>query len=452
MIEHNCHDFGMENLKHPGDSVVTGYGKIFGRLVFVYAQDATVFGGSISKVHAQKICKIIDQAIAVGSPVIGLNESGGARIQEGIDSLAGVAEIFQKNVLASGVVPQICLVMGPCAGGAVYSPALMDFTLMVKNSSYMYVTGPDVIKTITQETVSHEDLGGYMIHSSKSGVCCGTFENEIEALNGLRDLITYLPSSNREKMPILPYNEDKDNLNSLDFLVPLDSSKAYDMRLVVRLLVDIYSFYELFPDFAPNIIVGFARIKGETIGIVANQPLKLSGAIDINASIKAARFVRFCDCFNIPLITLVDVPGFLPGTQQEHAGIIRNGAKLLFAYAEATVPKITVIIRKAYGGAYDVMSSKHLLADSNYAWPSGEIAVMGSQAAVQIIFRKVNDQSKAEQEYIEKFASPYPAARKGYIDEILLPNETRDRIASDLEMLREKLQTRPKRKHSNIPL
>lgn len=453
LLVHNCTDFEMDKQKHPGDSVITGYGKIYGRLVFVYAQDATVFGGSVSKSHAAKVCKIIDQAISVGAPVIGLNDSGGARIQEGVDSLAGVADIFQQNVFASGVVPQICLVMGPCAGGAVYSPALMDFTFMVKGTSYMYVTGPDVVKTITQEKVSHEELGGSLVHSTKSGVCCGTFENEIDALTSLRNFMTYLPSSNRERAPTLSKSSSGgSDRDSLDYLIPLDKSRAYDMRLVVQQLADFDSFYELFGEFAPNIIVGFARFNGETVGIVANQPLVSSGALDINASIKAARFVRFCDCFNIPLVTLVDVPGFLPGTKQEHGGIIRNGAKLLFAYAEATVPKITVIVRKAYGGAYDVMSSKHLRGDSNYSWPSGEIAVMGPQGAVQIIFRKSKDPSKAEQSYKEMFATPYPAAQKGYVDELLLPSETRDRIFGDLEMLRGKEQSQPKRKHSNGPL
>ncbi|KAJ3257370.1 hypothetical protein HK103_004590 [Boothiomyces macroporosus] len=443
----------MEENKIYGDSIVTGYGKINDRLVFVYAQDATVFGGSVSKAHAFKLCKVIEQAMQVGAPVIGINDSGGARIQEGVDSLAGVADIFLKNVEASGVVPQISLIMGPCAGGAVYSPALMDFTFMVKNTSYMYVTGPEVIKGVTNELITHEELGGSDIHTTKSGVAHLAFNNELEALENIRDFFNYLPLSNNDPAPVKPTEDSPHRIcSSLDYFIPTDSSKAYDMKYIIHEIVDKSTFYELSPDFASNIITGFARFDGATVGIIANQPLELSGALDINASIKAARFVRFCDAFNIPLVTLVDVPGFLPGVQQEHGGIIRNGAKLLYAYAEATVPKITVITRKAYGGAYDVMSSKHLKADANYAWPTGEIAVMGAKGAVEIIFRNVKDKTKIENDYANKFSNPLPAAIKGYLDDIIVPSQTRNRIISDLKMLARKKISKPKKKHGNIPL
>ncbi|KAJ3305403.1 hypothetical protein HDV03_001497 [Kappamyces sp. JEL0829] len=460
-VEHDCHDFGSQSkkvwkalqLQVPGDSVVTGYGKIYNRLVFVYAQDATVFGGSVSKVHAMKLCKIIDQAMMVGAPVIGLNDSGGARIQEGVDSLAGVADIFLKNVLASGVVPQVSLVMGPCAGGAVYSPALMDFTFMVDSASYMYVTGPDVVKAVTNERVTHEELGGAVVHTTQSGVSCGSFGDEIEALASLREFFTYLPSSNKKMSPTMAAIDDRNrSCDALAHFIPPDSNKAYDVKYILRQVADKNSFWELYRDFASNIVIGFARMDGRTVGMVANQPLVSSGVLDINASIKAARFVRFCDAFSIPLVTFVDVPGFLPGTLQEHGGIIRNGAKLLYAYAEATVPKITVITRKAYGGAYDVMSSKHLRGDANYAWPTGEIAVMGSKGAVEIIFRNVHDKEKAEAEYRELFANPYPAARRGYLDDVILPQDTRKRIIDDLEAFSNKSVANPWKKHGNIPL
>ncbi|KAJ3273285.1 hypothetical protein HDV01_004643 [Terramyces sp. JEL0728] len=430
-----------------GDSIVTGYGKINDRLVFVYAQDATVFGGSVSKAHAFKLCKVIEQAMQVGAPVIGINDSGGARIQEGVDSLAGVADIFFKNVEASGVVPQISLIMGPCAGGAVYSPALTDFTFMVKNTSYMYVTGPEVIKAVTNELITHEELGGSDVHTTKSGVAHLAFNNELEALENIREFVNYLPLSSKDSAPVKPTQDSPHReCSSLDYFVPTDSSKAYDMKYIIHevrqpneKIVDESIFYELSPDYASNIITGFARFDGATVGIVANQPIELSGSLDINASIKAARFVRFCDAFNIPIVTLVDVPGFLPGVQQEHGGVIRNGAKLLYAYAEATVPKITVITRKAYG-------------DANYAWPTGEIAVMGAKGAVEIIFRNVEDKTKIENDYANKFSNPLPAAIKGYLDDIIIPSQTRIRIINDLKMLARKTITKPAKKHGNIPL
>ncbi|MBX9621454.1 MAG: acyl-CoA carboxylase subunit beta [Alphaproteobacteria bacterium] len=456
-VEHRCHDFHMENNKIPGDGVVTGYGTIQGRQVFVFSQDFTVFGGSLSETHAEKIAKIMDKALQVGAPVIGLNDSGGARIQEGVESLAGYATIFQRNVLASGVIPQISVIMGPCAGGAVYSPAMTDFIFMVKHSSYMYVTGPDVVKTVTHETVSHEDLGGALAHTQKSGVADLAFENDIEALLEVRRFFEFLPLSNREAPPLKETSDNPDRMDlSLDRLVPMNSSKGYNMKDLLTKVVDEGDFYELQPDFAANIIIGFARMAGETVGFVANQPLVLAGCLDIDSSRKAARFVRFCDCFNIPLVTFVDVPGFLPGTTQEEGGIIKHGSKLLFAFAEATVPKVTVITRKAYGGAYDVMSSKHLRGDVNFAWPSAEIAVMGPRGAVEILFKKdLKNKEKIDaytQEYGEKFTNPFVAASRGYIDDIILPHTTRMRICRSLKMLKNKRIENPWKKHDNIPL
>ncbi len=456
-VEHRCHDFGMAEQKIPGDGVVTGYGTINGRLVFVFSQDFTVFGGALSEAHAEKICKVMDQAMKVGAPVIGLNDCGGARIQEGVASLAGYAEVFQRNVLASGVVPQVSLIMGPCAGGAVYSPAMTDFIFMVKDSSYMFVTGPDVVKTVTHEKVTQEELGGAVTHTTRSGVADLAFENDVEALLQLRRFIDFLPASNREKPPLRPSADspDRDEL-SLDTLVPDNANKPYDMKELIEKVVDEGDFFELQPSYARNIIIGFARMEGSTIGIVANQPMVLAGCLDIDSSLKAARFVRFCDCFNIPIVTFVDVPGFLPGTAQEYGGIIKHGAKLLFAYAEATVPKVTVITRKAYGGAYDVMSSKHLRGDVNFAWPSAEIAVMGPKGAVEIIFRSdIGDPAKLEartEEYREKFANPFVAGSRGFIDDVIMPHGTRRRICRSLAMLRDKQLSNPWRKHGNIPL
>ncbi|KKJ75290.1 methylmalonyl-CoA carboxyltransferase [Kiloniella litopenaei] len=456
-VEHRCIDFGMEQQSVPGDGVVTGSGTINGRLVFVYSQDFTVFGGSLSASHAQKIIKIMDKAMEVGAPVIGLNDSGGARIQEGVDSLAGYAEIFQRNAMASGVIPQISMIMGPCAGGAVYSPALTDFIFMVKDSSYMFVTGPDVVKTVTHEEVTAEELGGAITHSSKSGVADLAFENDVEALLELRRFMGFLPSSNREKAPSKPSADpaDRDEF-SLDTLIPDNPNKPYDMQELISKIVDDGEFFEIQPDYAGNILVGLARVDGETVGVVANQPMVLAGCLDIASSIKAARFVRFCDCFNIPLVTLVDVPGFLPGTSQEYNGIIKHGAKLLYAYAEATVPKVTVITRKAYGGAYDVMSSKHLRGDVNYAWPTSEIAVMGPKGAVEIIFRQdIGDTEKIEErteEYRQKFANPFVAASRGFIDDVIMPHGTRRRVSKALRMLKNKQQQNPWKKHSNLPL
>ncbi len=456
-VEHNCSDFGMETQKVPGDGVVTGSGTINGRLVFVFAQDFTVFGGSLSERHASKITKIMDMAMKVGAPVIGLNDSGGARIQEGVASLAGYAEVFQRNVLASGVIPQISLIMGPCAGGAVYSPAMTDFIFMVKDSSYMFVTGPDVVKTVTNEVVTQEELGGAVTHTTKSGVADVAFENDIEALLATRDFFDFLPLSNRHDLPERPCTDPWDRRDdSLDTLIPDSANKPYDMHELIRKTVDEADFFELQPAHAANIITGFGRIDGRTVGIVANQPMVLAGVLDIKSSKKAARFVRFCDAFEIPIITFVDVPGFLPGVAQEHEGIIKNGAKLLFAYAEATVPKITVITRKAYGGAYDVMASKHLRGDLNYAWPSAEIAVMGAKGAVEIIFRKdIGDPEKITtrtREYEERFANPFVAASKGFIDEVIMPHSTRRRIALGLRKLRDKQLENPWKKHDNIPL
>ncbi|HUI19278.1 MAG TPA: acyl-CoA carboxylase subunit beta [Alphaproteobacteria bacterium] len=456
-VEHRCGDFGMETQKIPGDGVVTGWGTVSGRLVFVFSQDFTVFGGSLSEAHAEKICKIMDQAMKVGAPVIGLNDSGGARIQEGVASLAGYAEVFQRNVLASGVIPQISLIMGPCAGGAVYSPAMTDFIFMVKDSSYMFVTGPDVVKTVTQESVTQEELGGAVTHTTRSGVADGAFENDVEALLALRRFIDFLPASNREKPPMRPSEDSPERIElSLDTLVPANPTKPYEMKELIEKVVDDGDFFEIQADYARNIVVGFARMEGATIGIVANQPMVLAGCLDIDSAKKGARFVRFCDCFGIPIVTFVDVPGFLPGTAQEFGGIIKHGAKLLFAFAEATVPKVTVITRKAYGGAYDVMSSKHLRGDFNYAWPTAEIAVMGPKGAVEIIFRQ--DSGDAEkiarrtEEYREKFANPFVAGHRGFIDDVISPHSTRRRVCRALAMLREKRLENPWKKHDNIPL
>ncbi len=456
-VEHRSSDFGMADQKVPGDGVVTGWGTVNGRLVFVFSQDFTVFGGSLSEAHAEKICKVMDQAMKVGAPVIGLNDSGGARIQEGVASLGGYAEVFQRNVMASGVVPQISMIMGPCAGGAVYSPAMTDFIFMVKDSSYMFVTGPDVVKTVTHETVTHEQLGGAVTHTTKSGVADLAFENDVEALLQLRRFIDFLPASNRERPPVRPTADEADRPEtSLDSLIPANPNKPYDMKELILKVVDEGDFFEIQPAFAGNIITGFARMQGSTVGIVANQPMVLAGCLDIESAKKAGRFVRFCDCFNIPIVTFVDVPGFLPGTKQEYGGIIKHGAKLLFAYAEATVPKVTVITRKAYGGAYDVMSSKHLRGDVNYAWPSAEIAVMGPKGAVEIIFRAdAGDPEKIEartEEYRQKFANPFVAASRGYIDDIIKPRNTRRRICRALAMLRDKQLENPWKKHDNIPL
>jgi len=456
-VEHRCDDFGMADNKVPGDGVVTGFGTINGRLIFAFSQDFTVFGGSLSEPHAQKICKIMDKAVQVGAPVIGLNDSGGARIQEGVASLAGYAEVFQRNVTASGVVPQISMIMGPCAGGAVYSPAMTDFIFMVKDSSYMFVTGPDVVKTVTHETVTLEELGGAITHTTKSGVADKAFENDLEALLELRRFMDFLPASNRDSPPVRPTEDPGDRQDpSLDTLVPSDPQKPYDIKELIEKVADDGDFFELQPDYAGNIVIGFARIEGAPVGVVANQPLVLAGCLDIASSVKAARFVRFCDCFNIPILTFVDVPGFLPGTAQEYGGIIKHGAKLLFAYAEATVPKVTVITRKAYGGAYDVMSSKHLRGDVNYAWPSAEIAVMGPKGAVEIIFRAdLDDPKKIEartEEYRQKFANPFVAASRGFLDDIIMPHNTRGRVARALRMLAGKRLENPWKKHDNLPL
>jgi propionyl-CoA carboxylase beta chain len=456
-VEHNCVDFGMEATRIPGDGVVTGSGTISGRLVYVFSQDFTVFGGSLSERHAQKICKIMDIAMKVGAPVIGLNDSGGARIQEGVASLGGYAEVFQRNVLASGVVPQISLIMGPCAGGAVYSPAMTDFIFMVKDSSYMFVTGPEVVKTVTNEVVTQDELGGAITHSTKSGVADLACEDDVEALLRTRAFFDFLPLNNRVGVPFRPSADDPERIEmSLDTLVPSSAAKPYDMHELIRKVADEGAFFELQPGHAGNIITGFARVEGSTVGIVANQPIVLAGCLDIAASKKAARFVRFCDAFSIPIITFVDVPGFLPGVAQEHNGIIKNGAKLLFAYAEATVPKITVITRKAYGGAYDVMASKHLRGDLNYAWPTAEIAVMGAKGAVEIIFRSdIGDKeaiAERTREYEARFANPFVAASMGFIDEVIMPHSTRRRIAIGLRKLRTKKLENPWKKHDNIPL
>ena len=456
-VEHDCHDFDMAQNIVPGDGVVTGHGTINGRQIFVFSQDFTVFGGSLSAAHARKINKVMEQAMKVGVPVIGLNDSGGARIQEGVASLAGYADVFQNNVLASGVVPQISMIMGPCAGGAVYSPAMTDFIFMVKDSSYMFVTGPEVVKTVTNEEVTQEELGGALTHTTKSGVADKAFENDVEALSQLRRFMSFIPSNNREQAPVRITADPIDRVeNSLNTLVPANPNTPYDMKELIHKMVDEGDFFETQPTYAANILTGFARIEGHSIGIVANQPMVLAGCLDIASSIKAARFVRFCDAFNIPIVTLVDVPGFLPGTSQEYGGIIKHGAKLLFAYGEATVPKVTLITRKAYGGAYDVMASKHLRGDVNYAWPSAEIAVMGPKGAVEIIFRSDRDdpekiEAKTE-EYRRKFANPFVASSLGFIDDVIRPHNTRSRIAKSLRMLRTKKLENPWKKHNTMPL
>ncbi len=456
-VEHRCADFGMEAQRIPGDGVVTGHGTVNGRLVFVFSQDFTVFGGSLSEAHAEKICKVMDRAMKVGAPVVGLNDSGGARIQEGVASLGGYAEVFQRNVLASGVVPQVSVIMGPCAGGAVYSPAMTDFIFMVEDTSFMYVTGPDVVRTVTHETVTHEELGGARTHARRSGVADLALDNDIEALLQVRRFLGFLPSSNREAPPLRPTEDPIDRREpSLDSLVPDNPNKPYDIKELIRKTADEGVFFELQPDWAANIVIGFARYGGQPVGVVANQPMVLAGCLDIDSARKGGRFVRFCDAFNLPIVTFVDVPGFLPGTVQEYGGIIKHGAKLLFAYAEATVPKVTLITRKAYGGAYDVMSSKHLRGDVNYAWPQAEIAVMGAKGAVEIIFRQdIGDEEKIAgrtAEYAEKFANPFIASARGYIDDVIRPRNTRFRICRSLEVLRNKRLENPWKKHDNIPL
>ena len=456
-VSHRCTDFGMEENRYPGDGVVTGWGTINGRQMYVFSQDFTVFGGSLSETHAQKICKIMDMAVQNGAPVIGLNDSGGARIQEGVASLAGYAEVFQRNILASGVVPQISVIMGPCAGGAVYSPAMTDFIFMVRDTSYMFVTGPDVVKTVTNEVISAEDLGGAKTHTSKSSVADGAFENDITALAEVRRLMDFLPLSNREKPPVRPFFDDADRTDdSLDTLVPDNPNLPYDIKEAIAKLADEGDVFEIQADFARNIITAFIRLEGSTVGVVANQPMVLAGCLDIDSSRKAARFVRFCDAFEIPIVTLVDVPGFLPGTAQEYGGIIKHGAKLLFAYGEATVPKVTVITRKAYGGAYDVMASKHLRGDINYAWPSAQIAVMGAKGAVEILYRSELDDKEfvaaRTAEYEERFANPFIAAERGFIDEVIMPHSTRKRVCRALAALRTKKLSNPPKKHDNIPL
>lgn len=459
-VTHRTIDFGMRDQQYYGDGVVTGYGTIDGRLVYVFAQDFTVFGGSLSETHAEKICKIMDAAVKVGVPIIGLNDSGGARIQEGVRSLGGYADIFYRNVQASGVIPQISAIMGPCAGGAVYSPAMTDFTLMVENSSYMFVTGPNVVKTVTNETVTAEELGGASTHAEKSGVAHVTAANDVVCLDSIKQLLSYLPQNNRTVPKNMEYRLADETRPELAEIVPEESNKPYDMHEVINGLIDRDTFYEIHKDYAENIIVGFARIAGRSIGIVANQPLVLAGVLDVNSSKKAARFTRFCDCFNIPLLVLVDVPGFLPGTDQEWNGIIVNGAKLLYALSEATVPRVTVITRKAYGGAYDVMNSKHIHADFNYAWPTAEIAVMGAKGASEIIFKKeiknADDPEKKlkekEREYAAAFANPYRAAKRGFIDEVIFPENTRKKLIKAFKVLENKKVNRPERKHGNIPL
>lgn len=454
---HRCTDFGMESDKPAGDGVITGWGTVNGRMVYVFSQDFTVFGGSLSETHAEKICKIMDMAMQNGAPVIGMNDSGGARIQEGVASLAGYAEVFQRNIMASGVVPQISLIMGPCAGGAVYSPAMTDFIFMVKDTSYMFVTGPDVVKTVTNEVVTAEELGGASTHTKKSSVADGAYENDVEAIAETRRLIDFLPLSNREKAPVRPFFDDVARVeDSLDTLVPANPNMPYDMKELIQKIADEGDFFEIQKDYAGNIITGFVRIEGQTVGVVANQPLVLAGCLDIDSSRKAARFVRFCDAFEIPILTLVDVPGFLPGTSQEYGGVIKHGAKLLFAYGEATVPKVTVITRKAYGGAYDVMASKHLRGDFNYAWPTAEIAVMGAKGAVEILYRsELGDAEKIAartKNYEDRFANPFVAAEKGFIDEVIQPRSTRRRVARAFASLRSKKLSNPWKKHDNIPL
>ena len=456
-VAHRCTDFGMAADRPSGDGVVTGWGTVNGRLIYVYAQDFTVFGGSLSETHARKICKIMDMAIQNGAPVIGMADSGGARIQEGVASLAGYAEVFQRNIMASGVVPQISLIMGPCAGGAVYSPAMTDFIFMVKDSSYMFVTGPDVVKTVTNEVVTAEELGGASTHTKRSSVADGAYENDVEMLSEARRLIDFLPLNNRQKAPVRPFFDDPARIEmSLDTLIPDNLNQPYDIKELVTKLADEGDFFEIQAAFAANIVTGFIRLEGQTVGVVANQPMVLAGCLDIDASRKAARFVRFCDAFEIPILTLVDVPGFMPGTAQEHGGVIKHGAKLLFAYGEATVPKVTVITRKAYGGAYDVMSSKHLRGDFNYAWPTAEIAVMGARGAVEILYRaELGDKAKIAArtaEYERRFANPFVAAEKGFIDEVITPHATRRRVARAFASLRMKKLVNPWKKHDNIPL
>ncbi|MEO8086215.1 MAG: acyl-CoA carboxylase subunit beta [Bacteroidota bacterium] len=460
LVTHRSTEFGLEKEIYPGDGVVTGYGTVNGRMIYVYAQDFTVFGGSLSESHAEKICRIMDLAMQNGAPVVGLNDSGGARIQEGVVSLGGYADIFYRNTMASGVIPQISAIMGPCAGGAVYSPAITDFIVMVENISYMFVTGPNVVKTVTHEEVSSEELGGAQTHASKSGVTQFTSTNEMECISLLKKMLSYMPQNCEDTPPALAYDGTDELRDGLDKIIPDNANQPYDIKAVIELVADEGSFLEVHKDFAENIVVGFARLAGKSIGIVANQPAHLAGVLDIHASAKAARFVRFCDCFNIPLLVFEDVPGFLPGTDQEWNGIISNGAKLLYAFCEATVPRITVITRKAYGGAYDVMNSKHIGADMNYAWPSAEIAVMGAKGAAEIIFKKeIADASdpeaklkEKEKEYIELFANPYKAAERGYIDEVIPPSVTRKKLISAFRMLENKVVNLPRKKHGNIPL
>jgi len=456
-VAHRCTDFGMAETRHPGDGVVTGWGTVNGRMVYVFSQDFTVLGGSVSETHAAKICKIMDMAIQNGAPVIGINDSGGARIQEGVGSLAAYGEVFQRNIMASGVVPQISLIMGPCAGGAVYSPAMTDFIFMVKDSSYMFVTGPDVVKTVTNEVVTAEELGGASTHTRKSSVADGAYENDVEALAETRRLIDFLPLNNRDRAPVRPFFDAPDRLEaSLDTLIPDNPNQPYDMKELILKIADEGDFFEIQKDFAANIVTGFIRLEGQSVGVVANQPMVLAGCLDIDSSRKAARFVRFCDAFEIPILTLVDVPGFLPGTGQEYGGVIKHGAKLLFAYGEATVPKVTVITRKAYGGAYDVMSSKHLRGDINYAWPTAEIAVMGAKGATEILYRsELADKEKIAQrtkDYEDRFANPFVAAERGFIDEVIMPQSTRRRVARAFASLRHKKLSNPWKKHDNIPL
>ena len=460
LVLHRTKDFGMEDQQFYGDGVITGYGTVSGRLVYVYAQDFTVFGGALSETHAEKICKLMDLAMKTGAPVIGLNDSGGARIQEGVRSLGGYADIFYRNVLCSGVIPQISVIMGPCAGGAVYSPAITDFIMMIEDTSYMFVTGPNVVKTVTNEDVSSEDLGGASTHSTKSGVTHLTAENDMEGINRIKQLLSYIPQNCEDVVPKLPYIMGDETREVLETIIPESVQQPYDIRTVIDGICDGDSFFEIHKDFAENIVVGFARLAGRSIGIVANQPMSLAGVLDIHSSIKAARFTRFCDCFNIPLLVLVDVPGFLPGTDQEWNGIITNGAKLLYAFSEATVPRVTVITRKAYGGAYDVMNSKHIGADMNFAWPTAEIAVMGAKGASEIIFKKeieaaadpAKKLAEKEKEYAEKFATPYLAAERGFIDEVIEPRETRNKLIKAFAMLENKVAKLPRKKHGNIPL
>lgn len=460
LVTHRSTNFGLDKTKFLGDGVVTGYGTVNGRTTYVFAQDFTVMGGSLAEAHAEKICKIMDMAMKNGAPVIGLNDSGGARIQEGVVSLGGYADIFYKNTLASGVVPQLSAIMGPCAGGAVYSPALTDFIMMVENTSYMFVTGPNVVKTVTHEEVSSEDLGGASAHSTKSGVTHLTYANEIECINGIKDMLSYMPQNCEEDAPAIPYEAGNEKRESLNTIIPDNPNQPYDIKEVIEGTIDEGSFYEVHKDFAENIVVGFARLAGKSIGIVANQPAFLAGVLDIKSSQKGARFVRFCDSFNIPLLVFEDVPGFLPGTDQEWNAIITNGAKLLYAFCEATVPRITVITRKAYGGAYDVMNSKHIGADMNFAWPSAEIAVMGAKGAAEIIFKnEIKEASdteakwkEKEAEYAEMFANPYNAAARGYVDEVIKPEQTREKLITAFKMLENKVDSLPKKKHGNIPL